>query len=167
MEERPERRGTPLTSNPYIHLQTTVLAIQAWGVTQHMVKQVKPSFGCYLPSLEIGQGTSSLESPPWMLGAPSRCHLSGEESKMPGWGADPQHMSKQWCPNPSSIWHPSSLSPFLAREADPAGALAVRVAVGQGAGPQLRVGLLQLPPRCPSTHHREKIPQAKEEGKCC
>lgn len=111
MEERPERRRTLPTSNPYIHLQTTALATQARGIRQHMVKYIKPSFGCYLPSLETGQGTSGLENPPWQFGAPSKCHLSGEENKMPGWGEDPQHTSKHWCPNPSSIWHPSSLSP--------------------------------------------------------
>lgn len=112
-EGRPERRGTFSSANPYVHLQTTVSAAEAWGVTQHMLKYVKPCFRCYLPSFFIcyWQGTGGLESPPWISGALSKCHLAWEQKERPWWGEDSQRTPKRRCPNPSSTRRPSSPSP--------------------------------------------------------
>lgn len=159
-EGRPERRGTFSSANPYVHLQTTVLAAVAWGVIQHMLKYVKPCFRCYLPSFFIrcSQGTGGLESPPWIFGALSKCHLAWEQKEMPWRGEDSQRTSKHRCPNPSSTRRPSSPSPSSLGRQIPREHWHPGWPWGWELGPGCvwgSSGSLSPPPR-PSTHKREK-----------
>lgn len=66
---------------------------------------------------------------------------------------------------PKPFFHPTSILPlpFLARQADPTGALASRVAVGLGAGSRLRVGLLRLPLPPPSPLHAQEGKKIRRE----
>lgn len=112
MEGRPWKKGIFSSSNLYVHFKT-VFATQAWGVIQHMVIHIKPNC-CYLPSLETGQGTSGLESPLWIFGAPTKSYLAQEETRCLGEGAKPSVCTSLEAQTllPSEV-HPPSPLPHL------------------------------------------------------
>ena len=148
MEGRPERRGTFSSYNPYVHLQTTVLATEAWGVIQHMVKYIKPCFRWYLTSFKTGQGTSGLESPLWNLGHCPSAIYHDRKMRCQGEGETPSVYPSIAAQTllPSDLHPPSPLPGLGDRAYRSAGTPG-----GHGAGSWVPagVGLLRLAPTLP------------------